>query len=50
MPTEPTHSPARSFTHFLTGVCAIIGGMFTGKSLRAAAGCGAVGKVAPREP
>lgn len=21
----------RSFTHFLTGVCAIIGGMFTGK-------------------
>lgn len=22
---------ARSFTHFLTGVCAIIGGMFTGE-------------------
>ena len=25
--------PHRSFTHFLTGVCAIIGGIFTGNSL-----------------
>ncbi len=23
----------RSFTHFLTGVCAIVGGVFTGESL-----------------
>ncbi|XP_013207677.1 endoplasmic reticulum-Golgi intermediate compartment protein 3 isoform X2 [Microtus ochrogaster] len=30
----------RSFTHFLTGVCAIIGGMFTGKSQDACLGSG----------
>lgn len=31
VPADLSHHPsARSFTHFLTGVCAIIGGMFTG--------------------
>lgn len=31
VPANPLPCPStRSFTHFLTGVCAIIGGMFTG--------------------
>lgn len=29
----PCRALLRSFTHFLTGVCAIIGGVFTGQSL-----------------
>lgn len=33
----------RSFTHFLTGVCAIIGGMFTGESQGACVGRGCPG-------
>ena len=33
MPADLPCPSARSFTHFLTGVCAIIGGMFTGQKL-----------------
>ena len=31
--TPVSHCLFRSFTHFLTGVCAIIGGVFTGQYL-----------------
>lgn len=46
MPAEPSCCFFRSFTHFLTGVCAIIGGMFTGKRLQGTFG----GNGCPRLP
>lgn len=49
VPAEPSGCLCRSFTHFLTGVCAIIGGMFTGKrSQGTSAGNGCPGSLCCR--